>query len=271
MLDRATTPPPSVATLRQSARFLYIPTDVTDWVSQRHAFSQAATFFGVLDHVFVNAGVLEVGEQIWTDRLDPDGQLSEPDRTTIDVDLRAVGDTLKLAMHHLRNDRYPGSGKPRGSGRGRGGTVIMTASLAGYVATTGAPLYSAAKHGVVGYMRALKGECRKVGIAISVIAPGITVTPMLLQGLKEGETLESWRRDVSGRGLAINDVETIAFLVAHVMGLGEKTNGHGYLVQDNFIQEIEGGIVKSRGVWMGQSQLDLFRGGREAAGFKNKI
>jgi NAD(P)-dependent dehydrogenase (short-subunit alcohol dehydrogenase family) len=50
----------------------------------------------------------------------------------------------------------------------------MTASLAGYLASAGAPLYSAAKHGIVGLMRALKSGLATVNIAISVVALGIT-------------------------------------------------------------------------------------------------
>ena len=76
----------------------------------------------------------------------------------------------------------------------------MTASLAGYLASAGAPLYSAAKHGVVGYMRALKQDCAKVGIAISVIAPGITLTPIIL-GRRTGQTLDEWGKDMGSRGV----------------------------------------------------------------------
>src|SRR5271170_4673529 len=83
-------------------------------------------------------------------------------------------------------------------GKGRGGSIVMTASLAGYLASAGAPLYSAAKHGIVGLMRALKNDLATVNIAISVVAPGITVTPILSQeriDIKAGgidEVCRSW-------------------------------------------------------------------------------
>ena len=54
-----------------------------------------------------------------------------------DVDLAAANDTVKLAIHHMRKSR---NGKT-------GGNIVLTASLAGYLASAGAPLYSAAKHG----------------------------------------------------------------------------------------------------------------------------
>jgi NAD(P)-dependent dehydrogenase (short-subunit alcohol dehydrogenase family) len=268
-LDRAENPP-SVAELRKSPRFLYLPCDVTDWVSQRNAFAKASEFYGGIDCVFVNAGIAEYGEQIWTDSFDSNGQLQEPDRRCIDIDIRAVGDTLKLCMYHLRNDSDSGTSKRKGSGRGRGGSIVMTASLAGYLASAGAPLYSAAKHGVVGYLRALKGDCAKAGIAISVIAPGITLTPIIL-GRRTGQTLQEWGKDMGGRGVPINNAETIGLTVANLMGQGQKANGSGVLIQANRCQELEGGIAKGRGEWMGREMLDLFRGGRNAPLFPNKL
>ncbi|KAI7536199.1 hypothetical protein KC331_g11609 [Hortaea werneckii] len=269
VLDRAASPP-AVKELTESTRFLYVQCDITSWQSQRDAFSKAVNHFGSLDAVFVNAGVAEMGEQIFTDHLDSNGQLQEPDRRTIDIDIRAVGDSIKLAVYHLRNDTDTEIGRRRGSGKGKGGSIVMTASLAGYLASAGAPLYSAAKHGVVGYLRALKGDCAKVGIALSVIAPGITLTPIVL-GVKPGQTIQQWGEEMRGRGVPINDAGTVALTVAHAMGLGMKANGSGFLIQNNRIQEIEGGIAKSRAQWMGKEQLDLFRGGRQAPLFPNKL
>ncbi|KAK0345956.1 hypothetical protein LTR91_018014 [Friedmanniomyces endolithicus] len=267
VLDRAPSPPP-VSELTSSSRFLYIQSDVTSWQSQRSAFAQAASHFNHLDHIFVNAGVAEIGEQLFTDHLSPSGELAEPGRTTIDIDIRAVGDTLKLAIHHLR--RKPDNPKANGSGAGRGGTIVMTASLAGYLASAGAPLYSAAKHGVVGYLRALKSDCAKVGISLSVIAPGITLTPIIL-GRREGQSLQAWGEDMRGRGVPINDAETVALTVGFAMGLGVKGSGSGFLIQGNRVQELEAGIARTREQWMGREMLELFRGGRGAPLFPNKL
>jgi len=49
--------------------------------------------------------------------------------------MHAANDTVKLALFHMRKVK-------------RGGRIVMTASLAGYLASAGAPLYSAAKHGM---------------------------------------------------------------------------------------------------------------------------
>lgn len=91
--------------------------------------------FGHIDVVFVNAGIAEFEDQFFTDRLDEDGELAEPDRRVIDVDFHAADDTVKLAIHFLRKNKG-------------GGSIVITTSLAGYLASAGAPLYSAAKHGL---------------------------------------------------------------------------------------------------------------------------
>lgn len=120
-----------------SERVLALQCDISDWRSQREAFETGVRHFGALDNVFVNAGIAEYKDQFFSDDLDAGGKLKEPDRRVYDVDLAAANDTLKLAIHHIRH---------RKDGR-TGGNVVMTASLAGYLASAGAPLYSAAKHG----------------------------------------------------------------------------------------------------------------------------
>lgn len=149
----------------------------------------------------------------------------------------------------------------------------MTASLAGYLASTGAPLYSAAKHGIVGLMRALKNDLATVDIAISVVAPGITVTPILSQGridIKAGG-IDEWAAGMQKLGVPINKAETIALAVAHLIHRRMASNGQGILIQANQMAEVEGGIAKARSQWMGEEMLKLFRGGRNVRLFPNKL
>jgi NAD(P)-dependent dehydrogenase (short-subunit alcohol dehydrogenase family) len=122
----------------ESDRVLALQCDITDWRSQREAFETGLQRFGAIDNVFVNAGIAEYKDQFFKDDLDDEGKLQEPDRRVYDVDLSAANDTLKLAIHYMRKKRSSG---------GQGGNIVMTASLAGYLASAGAPQYSAAKHG----------------------------------------------------------------------------------------------------------------------------
>ena len=137
VLDR--NPPVSSAPkdLTSSDRFLFLQCDLVSWTAQRDAFQKTTDKFGAIDNVFVNAGIAEYGDQFFKDETDSEGKLKEPDRRVYTIDLNAANDTVKLALYHMRH---------RKDGR-RGGSIVMTASLAGYLASAGAPQYSAAKHG----------------------------------------------------------------------------------------------------------------------------
>jgi NAD(P)-dependent dehydrogenase (short-subunit alcohol dehydrogenase family) len=253
------------APLTSSPRFLLYKCDITSWKAQRAAFQAAVDKFGGLDAVYVNAGIAEHKDQFFRDDLDADGLLAEPDRRTIDIDLHAADDTVKLAIYWMRKDAK--------HGRGRGGSIVMTASLAGYLASAGAPLYSAAKHGIVGLMRALKNDLAKVNIAVSVVAPGVTKTPILSQERKDLQphNIDEWAAGMQKLGVPINKAETIALAVAHLIRQGMASNGQGILIQADLMAEIEGGIAKARSQWMGEEMLRLFRGGRNAPLFPNKL
>lgn len=130
-------PPPP--TFSHPASHLLIHTcNITSWPSQRAGFEKAHARFGRIDCVFVNAGIAEHEDQFFNDgaeAFDDEGKLKEPDRRTLNIDMDAASDTTKLAIHYLRKNGA------------EGGEIVLTASLAGYLASAGAPLYSAAKHG----------------------------------------------------------------------------------------------------------------------------
>jgi NAD(P)-dependent dehydrogenase (short-subunit alcohol dehydrogenase family) len=132
LLDRQ--PPPSSLT-SQKLNLLFHQCDITSWPSQRAGFEAGASKFSRIDAVFVNAGIAEYGDQFFKEELDEEGKLKEPDRRTLNIDMDAASDTVKLAIYYLRRNK-------------EGGSIVMTASLAGYLASAGAPLYSAAKHGM---------------------------------------------------------------------------------------------------------------------------
>lgn len=253
-------PPPTSFT--HSPEHLLVHTcNVTSWASQRAGFAAGYAKFGRIDAVFVNAGIAEYGDQFFTDTLDSTGQLAEPDRRCLNIDMDAAADTTKLAIHYLRKN-----GSNSTTGEGEGGSIVLTASLAGYLASAGAPLYSAAKHGVVGLMRALKQECAKLCISISVVAPAITVTPILTANNRTLGNIapEAYARDMAKVGVPINKPESIALAVCWLFNEGMQANGAGIFVQADKFADLERGLAKSREAWMGRDMLDLFRGGRTA-------
>ena len=121
-------------------------------------------------------------------------------------------------------------------------------------------------------MRALKQDTATLDIATSVVAPAITVTPILSgQGRRNNVNPQTWADSMSKVGVPINKAESVALAVAHLVGLGMEGNGAGILVQKDRMVNVEEGIAKSRGSWMGKEMLDLFRGGRTAPLFENKL
>ncbi|KAF1809942.1 NAD(P)-binding protein [Eremomyces bilateralis CBS 781.70] len=248
IIDR--TPPPSDLGI-PSERLFFHKTEITSWVQQRAAFEGGYAKFGQIDAVFANAGIAEHEDQFFTDKYDNNGRLAEPDRRVLNIDMDAFCDTVKLAVHFMRKSKS-------------GGSIICTASLAGYLASAGAPLYSAAKHGVVGLMRAMKQETAKLNIAISVVAPAITVTPILRQNREDGGSEEVLAQGFSKAGVPINKAESIALAVGHLIKQGRQGNGAGIFVQADRMVDLERGLAKSREIWMSKEMLDLFRGGREA-------
>ncbi|XPT00638.1 hypothetical protein M3J09_009789 [Ascochyta lentis] len=244
-------PPPQ--SLQHPASHLLVHTcNITSWTSQRAGFEAAYKRFGRIDCVFVNAGIAEYGDLFFNDELDGDGKLKEPDRRVLTLDMDAASDTTKLAIHYLRKNR-------------EGGEIVLTASLAGYLASAGAPLYSAAKHGVVGLMRALKQECAKLSISISVIAPGITTTPILTANNRRlNASPEDYSKQMAANGVPINKPESIALAVCWLFNEQSKANGAGLLIQGDKFADLERGLARSREQWMGKEMLALFRGGRAA-------
>ena len=59
-----------------------------------------------------------------------------------------------------------------------GGAIVATASVAGLVGYTPAPMYTATKAAVIGWARAMAPALAADGITIDAICPGGVATPM---------------------------------------------------------------------------------------------
>jgi NAD(P)-dependent dehydrogenase (short-subunit alcohol dehydrogenase family) len=125
--------------------------------------------FGRIDVCLVNHGIWAIAPSSW--------ELSEEDwQESIDVLLTAVWKTTKAFV-------------PKIIEGGRGGSVILTASVMGQNAQPSSVAYTAAKHGVLGIMRTLAWEAGRHGIRCNAIMPGNVDTPRL-QGGTIAQSLE---------------------------------------------------------------------------------
>jgi NAD(P)-dependent dehydrogenase (short-subunit alcohol dehydrogenase family) len=60
-----------------------------------------------------------------------------------------------------------------------GGSIVVTASLAGLTATPPDPLYALTKHAVVGFVRSAAPYLAERGIRLNMVNPGFVDTPLL--------------------------------------------------------------------------------------------
>ena len=67
------------------------------------------------------------------------------------------------------------------------GRIVSVASEAGRIGSKGSAVYSAAKGGVIAFMKVIAREGARFGITANSIAPGPIETPLLMQALEFGE------------------------------------------------------------------------------------
>lgn len=141
-----------------------------------HEFVEAATArFGPVDVLVNNAGIS--GGGVTADLLD------EIWDNVIDTNLNSV---FRMTREVLN------TGGMRHRSRGRIINIASTAGKQGVV--LGAP-YSASKHGVVGFTKALGNELAPTGITVNAVCPGYVETPMAQQVRRNYASLQQSTED----------------------------------------------------------------------------
>lgn len=139
------------------ARIVARHADVRDRGALKTVLAEGIAELGRLDVVIANAGIAPMmGDDAWQD--------------VIDVNLTGVYHTVDVAMRPLIK-------------QGEGGVVVLTSSVAGLVGI-GAPIagslgYTAAKHGIVGLMRAYANFLAPFSIRVNSVHPAGVETPMI--------------------------------------------------------------------------------------------
>jgi NAD(P)-dependent dehydrogenase (short-subunit alcohol dehydrogenase family) len=142
---------------RAGAEVMWVRCDVSTFADCRHLHASVDARFGVPDILVNNAGVVErvalheMSEAQWDHVLD--------------ANLKGTFNVTRVFLPQMR---------ARGSGR-----IINIASISGRLGTPRLTAYCAAKHGVVGFTRALAEETRDVGLQVNCICPGSVDTEML--------------------------------------------------------------------------------------------
>jgi NAD(P)-dependent dehydrogenase (short-subunit alcohol dehydrogenase family) len=154
--------------------------DVTKTENLAAVFATASTHFGGLHIAFNNAGI--GGEDLFADEPGDWARI-------IAIDLTAVIDATRLAVREMKR-------------AGTAGVIVNTASLIGLGPMGAAPVYAAAKAGVVNFSRSLAYLAKESNIRVNTICPELVDTRMAL-GFGE-ERLAELRK--SGGILAPEDI-----------------------------------------------------------------
>jgi NAD(P)-dependent dehydrogenase (short-subunit alcohol dehydrogenase family) len=123
----------------------------------RDIVRQTVSAFGGLDFAWLHAGYPGPSAVEGVDWADYDKLMV--------LNLRSALVTTEAALPELRK-------------RG-GGSLLYTSSVSGLEGSVMSPLYSAAKFGVVGYVRSLAKRVAAEKIRVNAICPGAVDTPML--------------------------------------------------------------------------------------------
>ncbi len=168
--------------------------DVTDLAAAETAVEAS----GTLDILVNNAGMDEFG---FFPQTTP-----EQWAKVIAVNLTGVFNCTAAALPAMQEAGY--------------GRIVSTASEAGRVGSKGSAVYSAAKGGVIAFMKVIARENGRYGITANSVAPGPIETPLLMGAKQLGEMgeriIETMRSQTQMRRLGSPEevASAIAFLAS---------------------------------------------------------
>ncbi|OCK81444.1 NAD(P)-binding protein [Lepidopterella palustris CBS 459.81] len=230
--------PSTKISLVDNPRTLVCNCDISSWDSILSVFKAAISKFGTIDIVCPNAGVDEPRNQYFDLKVDEAGEPQPLDLRVVDVDFKGTAYTIALGIHYLRKS-------------GKGGSIIIVSSMAGYHAVPLLPNYCASKHAAVGLLRALTPRGKPENIAISLVAPHITYTPGTFPGkYKPGRAeYEKIRDELKAVGIRLSSSRTCALAAAYLAEGGLEMAGKGLVVENDEINDLETAWHEARPSW----------------------
>lgn len=157
-------------------RIVTAEVDVCDYDALKEAVDSGVEQLGRLDIVVANAGIGTVGTKLHKLKEDLWQEM-------VDVNLGGVWKSVKAAVPHILAG-------------GRGGSIVLTSSVAGMKAYPHTGHYTAAKHGVVGLMRTFAVELGQHSIRVNSVHPTHVNTPLLMNE----QTYRMFRPDLENPG-----------------------------------------------------------------------
>ncbi len=146
---------------------IFVKANVIREVDVKNLVDRAVEKFGRLDIMVNNAGILVQGTAETLTEQDWDKQM--------DVNLKGVFFGIKHAVLQMKK-------------QGKGGRIINISSIAGLVGFPGISAYCASKGGVTEFTREVALDCARYGITVNAINPGVIVTEMTKDMIKDPAT-----------------------------------------------------------------------------------
>jgi 3-oxoacyl-[acyl-carrier protein] reductase len=163
-----------------------IEADVADSAAVERAVAQAEATLGPLDILVNNAGIAGRAE---LERITPriEQQFAAATTGAVPPPLEATAQLTdeewrRMLSVHLDGTFYCSRAALRSMAPRGTGVIVNIASICGMEGCVGAPHYSAAKAGILGFTRAMAKEVISQGVRVNAIAPGYIDTPMLSVG-----------------------------------------------------------------------------------------
>ncbi|KAF2433179.1 glucose 1-dehydrogenase [Tothia fuscella] len=169
--------------------------NIAIWGEQVQAFGKAIKAFGRIDYVYPIAGI---GERKWL-KSDPNSWI-EPDLTVVDVDLKGQLYTCSLAIQHFRRQEV--------NDFGFRGKIFCVASICGFYCIPTLPIYTAAKHGVTGFVRSYGKFLPEEKITLNAISPAVVRT---------GISSDSFYKQIEDRNI-LTPMESLIKVFESLMG-----------------------------------------------------
>ncbi len=143
---------------KEGRRCIAVTADVRDTAAMKQVADRAMEEFGRIDVLLANAGILSLSDTTW--------ELSDEQwDDMIDINLTGVFKACRAMVPHILAGE-------------RGGSVVITSSIAGLKGVAGCSHYTAAKHGIVGLMKVLARELAPHSIRVNTIHPTGVDSPM---------------------------------------------------------------------------------------------
>jgi NAD(P)-dependent dehydrogenase (short-subunit alcohol dehydrogenase family) len=146
---------------QSGGRAITLCADVSDETQVAEAMETASLWFGGLDTIIANAGVMLFGRDAVVTELD-----LATWQATLAVNMTGMFLTCKYGVRALE--------------RAGGGAVVITASPTGtHGCARGFTAYSASKAGTFGLMRVLAADYAEKNIRVNAVLPGTTASPLV--------------------------------------------------------------------------------------------